>query len=96
MKFLLYLETQLLRNLQREDPRAHSIKGKRAGTPPNKARRELPAWLVWIWEHKDGQPHSLTRLQSPGSQAKGFPDSSISSNNAIPQVFLLERATDTD
>ncbi|MFM7178870.1 MAG: helix-turn-helix domain-containing protein [Bacteroidota bacterium] len=96
MKFLLYLETQLLRNLQREAPRAHSSKGKRAGTPPDKARRELPAWLVWIWEHKDGQPHSLTRLQSSGSQAKGFPDSSISSNNTIPQVFLLERATDTD
>ncbi|MFM7380693.1 MAG: hypothetical protein ACKO2X_06240, partial [Bacteroidota bacterium] len=64
MKFLLYLENQLLRNLQREDPRAHSSKGKRAGTPPDKARRELPAWLVWIWEHKDGQSHSLTRLQS--------------------------------
>jgi len=96
MKFLLYLEPQLLRSLQREDPRAHSIIGKRAGTPLDKARRELPAWLVWIWEHKDGQPHKIARLQSTGSQAKGLPNSSISSKTAIPQVFLLERTSDTD
>ncbi len=96
MKFLLYLEPQLLRTFQCEDPRTHPIKGKNAGTTSEKPHSDIPAWMVWIWEHKDGQPQSIALLQSTDSKEKGFPELPHSLKNAVPQVFLLERPADPD
>jgi len=96
MKFLLYLEPQLLRSLQREDPRARSIKGKVAKITAEKADRNHPVWMGWIWAHKEGEARNLAHLHSPGGHAENSQDAQTPSRIALPQVILLERATDTD
>jgi AraC-like DNA-binding protein len=96
MKFLLYLEPQLLRSLQLEDPRARPIKGKAARITPEKADRKHPLWMGWIWAHKDGEANSIANFDFTGNQASGTPQSLNSLKAACPQVFLLERTSDSD